>query len=206
MTRDETKKAILVIAASYPGSAMARAQGDQLTFTINAWAAMLRTYDYEQFMQALQIYIVTDASGFPPSIGQVIDKMHYCENASGLSEMEAWGLVSKALRNSGYHAREEFDALPKEVQNAVGSPGVLEAWAQSSADSVETVIQSNFMRSYRGTQVRNREFLKLPAAIQEKLAGIMGGMENAKKLEDKTACEGDHEAGDAGQHEPAAGQ
>ena len=64
-------------------------------------------------------------------------------------EVEAWGLVKNAIRNSTYNSVEEFEKLPKAVQLTLGSPSVLKEWAMSEENGMEKVVASNFMRAYR---------------------------------------------------------
>ena len=127
---------------------------------------MLADYPYQQVQMALKAYIVTDTSGFAPRIGQIIDKIQMINSPAELNEMEAWSLVSKALRNGNYKSREEFEKLPDLVKEAVGSPENLHNWAQSDIKSVESVIQSNFIKSYRLVVSRQKEIQKLPKDIK----------------------------------------
>lgn len=80
--------------------------------------------------------------------------------------MEAWMLVSKALRNGYYGAVEEFNKLPPLVQKAVGSPDNLRNWALTDINSIENVVQSNFMRTYRTVVNRAKEYQKMPKDIK----------------------------------------
>ena len=87
-------------------------------------------------------------------------------NSEELSEMAAWSLVSKALRRSLYYADEEYAKLPDVVQKAVGSPEMLRSWAETDMKSIENVVQSNFMRTYRQELTRARELRKIPANVR----------------------------------------
>ena len=165
MTREEAKKIVMIIKTAYPNW-----RPDDLSFTVNTWAVMLSDYDYQAAVSALKIYITTDTSGFAPSIGQVIGKIHIKDTYMELNEMEAWALVSRALRNGYYGAEEEYENLPPEVQQAVGSPSNLRHWATTEMDSVENVIQSNFMRSYRTVMQRKREYTRMSKELK-KLVG-----------------------------------
>lgn len=77
-----------------------------------------------------------------------------------LNEMAAWEMVQKAIRNSGYHAEEEFEKLPEIVQKSVVSPSQLKEWALTENLNVE-VVSSNFMRTYRVERARENERIKL---------------------------------------------
>ena len=141
-------------------------QVENKEFTINAWYSIIGDCDYKPIEKALRAYITTDTSGFAPSIGQLINKLHEVQSPQELNEMEAWLLVSKALRNGTYGAIEEFNKLPPLVQKAVGSPDNLRNWAQTDSESIENVVQSNFMRTYRTVVNRAKEYRKMPKDIQ----------------------------------------
>ena len=141
-------------------------QVENKEFTINAWYSIIGDCDYKPMEKALRAYITTDTSGFAPSIGQLINKLHEVQVPQELNEMEAWLLVSKALRNGTYGAVKEFNKLPPLVQKAVGSPDNLRNWAQTDSESIENVVQSNFMRTYRTVVNRAKEYQKMPKDIQ----------------------------------------
>lgn len=137
-----------------------------LSETVDVWNMMLEEYSYEQISVALKAYVHSDTSGFAPSIGQLINKLHEVQAPQELNEMEAWLLVGRALRNGTYGAVEEFNKLPPLVQKAVGSPDNLRNWAQTDSESIENVVQSNFMRTYRIVVNRAKEYQKMPKDIQ----------------------------------------
>lgn len=147
-------------------------QVENKEFTINAWYAIIGDCDYKLMEKALQAYITTDTSGFAPSIGQLLDKLHTIQNPQELNEMEAWSLVSKALRNGYYGAVEEFNKLPPLVQKAVGSPDNLRNWSQTDSESIENVVQSNFIKTYRTVVNRENEIKKMPADVQTLIENV----------------------------------
>lgn len=164
MTREETKKIVMVIASTYPNW-----HPSDMSFTVDAWALMLESFTYQQISAALKAFILSDTSGFAPSVGQLIGLLDRVGNSQELSELEAWLLVSNALRRSTYYAESEFEKLPEAVQRAVGSPSMLRNWAQTDMQSVENVIQSNFMRTYRQVLAKNRDMRKIPQSIRATL-------------------------------------
>ena len=161
MTKNEVVKLLMTIQTFYPNY-----QVENKEFTINAWYSIIGDCDYKPMEKALRAYITTDTSGFAPSIGQLINKLHEVQSPQELNEMEAWLLVSKALRNGTYGAVKEFNKLPPLVQKAVGSPDNLRNWAQTDSESIENVVQSNFMRTYRTVVNRAKEYRKMPKDIQ----------------------------------------
>lgn len=161
MTREETVKIIRIICGSFPNF-----KPSDLSETVDIWNMILDEYTYNQIAGALKSYILSDSTGFAPSIGQLIAKVKTIEEPAQLNETEAWVLVSKAIRNGYYGAVEEFSKLPPLVQKAVGTPDNLRNWSQTNLESVETVIQSNFLRAYRVEAHRAAEISKMPSDIK----------------------------------------
>lgn len=164
MEREETKKIIRIMCDSYPNF-----KPSNLTETVDVWNMMLSDYTYREISVALKAYILSDTSGFAPSIGQLVGQIHSMSKPQVLNEMEAWALVSKAIRNSSYRSVEEFLRLPEEVQRAIGTPEQLRIWAIDE-DYNETVVMSNFQRTYRVELEKNSNNEKLPDKMQQMIA------------------------------------
>lgn len=161
MNRDETKQILMRIQSTFPNW---KPQSD-LRFVVETWHEYLSGYEYEHVRAALKTFVMTDFSGFAPAVGQLIDILDRLGNPCEASEMEAWNLVSRALRRSIYYAQEEYDKLPETVRKAVGSPEMLRRWAEADMQSIESVIQSHFVRTYRQEIAKSRERRKIPQDV-----------------------------------------
>ena len=139
---------------------------NNLSETVDVWQMMLDEYSYNQVSIALKAYVTSDTSGFAPSVGEIVAKIQLVSQPQELDGMAAWGLVSKALRNGTYGAVEEFNKLPPLVRQAVGIPGNLKNWATSDYQTIETVIQSNFLRTYEVIVKRANEINRMPDNIK----------------------------------------
>ena len=84
-----------------------------------------------------------------------------------LSEDEAWVLVSKACSNGNYGYHEEFQKLPDIVRKAVGNEMNIHKWAAVPQDEFQTVIGSNFKRSYRSAVNTAKEQSKWPNELKQ---------------------------------------
>ena len=166
MTREETVKIIRIMVDSYPNY-----KPNDISETVDVWHMMLSDYDYNLVAMALKAYILSDTSGFAPSIGQLVDKMKSITSPQELNEMEAWSLVCDALKNCGYNYVEEYEKLPPLVQKAVGLPTQLREWSLTENLNKE-VIGSNFMRCYRIEVERQNEISKMPQDVREMLEKI----------------------------------
>lgn len=139
---------------------------NNLSETVDVWQMMLDEYSYNQVSIALKAYVTSDTSGFAPSVGEIVAKIQLVSQPQELDGMAAWGLVSKALRNGTYGAVEEFNKLPPLVRQAVGMPDNLKNWATSDCQTIETVIQSNFLRTYEVIVKRETEISRMPDNIK----------------------------------------
>lgn len=174
MTREETVKIIRIMVDSYPNY-----KPNNISETVDVWQMMLSEYTYDQISVALKAYILSDTSGFAPSIGQLVDKIKTITTPQELNEMEAWALVSKAIRNSAYNSMEEFAKLPPLIQKAVGLPNQLRTWAIDENYN-EQVVSSNFMRCYRNEVESENKILSMSKEVQSLLQNIS---ENSHKAQ-----------------------
>ncbi|UWD52828.1 MAG: Replication protein P [Bacteriophage sp.] len=161
MTEEQVGKLLMTIQAYYPNY-----NPPDKKITLNAWYIMLAEYSEELVLQALRACIATNTSGFAPDVGQIMSKIQTISQPQELDGMAAWGLVSKALRNGTYGAVEEFNKLPPLVRQAVGIPDNLKNWATSDYQTIETVIQSNFLRTYETAVKRANEINRMPDNIK----------------------------------------
>jgi len=172
MTREETKGLVRSIMGLYPNW-----KPENLTETVNTWHWALEDYPAAAIKGALQIYVKTNNSGFAPSASQLIGALHAPKENDQLTEGEAWYLVKQAIRDSGYHAQERFDELPPLVQRAVGGASMLRQWGQTDSDEVNSVIMSNFQRTYKALLSKQAFNDKVP----DQLSGLV------KALADKVS-------------------
>ena len=131
----------------------------------SAWYNLLKDYDSNDINAALLMY-VSKGNSFPPNNPGELTSLLVDAKQDGITEMGAWDMVLKAIRNGNYGAEEEFNKLPETIQKAVGSPAQIAAWAQLKSDEVHTVIQSNFQRSYRAAVAREKEEAKMPSSVK----------------------------------------
>ena len=188
MTRQETGIIMDILQAAYPQyyrgtSAEASKQ------VLNLWATMFTDEPLELVAGAVKRLIASDTKGFPPVIGQVKENIYKLIHPEEMSEEEAWALIRKAIRHTG--ASEEYAKLPPILQRLLGSPQPLRDWAVMDEETVNSVVSSNFKRSYRERRAEIKEYEKLPSDVKrltDQLAtGLLNGaegqtMEQARKL------------------------
>lgn len=167
MTDQETKQIIAVITVTYPNhyKGVSRMQIDAM---VNLWKRIFTDRPYKDVSNALDAFIATDTKGFPPMPGNInqmlLDMQEAANTNDQISESDAWAMVDKAIRDSTYHSKERFAALPPLVQQAVGSPENLKSMAMSDGFN-QSVESSNFKRIYRTVVEREKNRVKIPNKV-----------------------------------------
>ena len=176
MTYDETLTIMSVLKAAYPNyyKDMRRSDADAI---VALWVEMFKDDPVEIVAVAVKAHIATDKKGFPPHIGAIKEAIVKLNTSDEMTELEAWALVNKATKNSTWNAKEEFDKLPPVIQRLVGSPQQLRDWAAMPADTINSVVASNFQRSYKARAANEREFLALPSDVKETMMALAAGMQ-----------------------------
>ena len=171
MTRQETGIIMDILATAYPRF-YAGPDAPDPEKAVALWAEMFAEDDVAVVAAAVKALIATDDKGFPPHIGAVKAKVRQITQPSGMTPQEAWNLVAKAIRNSAYESREEYDKLPKDIQRLVGSPNQLRDWALMDSDTVHSVVASNFQRSFSIRQKADNDFKALPRDVQAMIGSV----------------------------------
>lgn len=175
MTRQETLKIMAVLKGAYPNYYRGMSK-DELEGVVNLWAELFREEPYELVAGAVKRLIASDVKGFPPVIGQIKEQIYQLTHPMEMTEQEAWSLVSKAVRDFSYYAPERdnpYYRLPEMIQRLL-RPEDIKAWAMSEEDEFQTVIASNFMRSYRARMQSQKELDKLPPPVRG-VVELLGG-------------------------------
>ena len=169
MTVLETATIMDILTAAYPQ--FYRNASDKSN-ALQLWASMFEDDNLMLVANAVKAIVVGEDSGFPPTIGQVKAKMRKMMEPNSLTEFEAWGLIKKAIANGTYGAKEEFEKLPPVLQSLVGESKRLMEWAQMDADTIESVVASNLMRSYKVREKEQKDYAALPSSIKSFIGSI----------------------------------
>jgi hypothetical protein len=166
-----------VLKASYPNfyKDLKKEDAEEI---LSLWGNMFSDDDTRIVIEAVKALIATHR--YPPTIADVKEKIFEITHPKSLSELEAWNLVRKAIRI--YDTQQYFEELPPIIQRVVGSASQLREWACMDAEVVNSVIQSNFMRSYKSSVKNDENYEKLPSStkemigmLSEKMKMISGG-------------------------------
>lgn len=162
MTKDETRKILMVVDAVYPSFKVENPES-----MVDAWYFFLQDYDAEEILLGLKTFISSQGSAYAPTVSELIAMTRKPKEFSKMGEAEAWAKVRKAISRGIYYFDEEFDKLPEEAKKVVVRPEQLKEWAVMPSDEIDTVVRSNFRRSYEAMQKRESEIDAMPKEVRE---------------------------------------
>lgn len=136
----------------------------------NVWYQLLKDIPYEVASIATQSYMQSEK--FPPTPADI---RRYATKITSpvtddMSEIEAWSLVSKALKNGNYGAESEFAKLPPLIQQTLGDASRLREMAQLDTSEVETVEQSHFVRNYRAKVEAHKREMQFSEGVRKAIS------------------------------------
>ena len=169
MNRTETMAIMAILKEAYPYYYKDKSK-EELNQTVNLWAEMFASDPAKIVAEAVKALICT--LKFPPTIADVKEKIAMITQPPAMTEMEAWQMVKSAI--SYYNAAETFERLPPILKRIVGSPNQLREWAIMETEKFDTVVQSNFMRSYKAVVAQEKERAMLPESTKQMIAGLAG--------------------------------
>ena len=171
MDRLETADILAVLKAAYPQfyNGLSPKEANKI---VDLWAEMFKDEPVMVVAVAVKAMIASRTNTFPPNIGEVKEQIAKMRMPKEMTAAEAWTLVYRAIANSGYNAKEEYDRLPPTIQRLVGSPQQLREWGMMNSETVQSVVASNFQRSYTVRIKNDREYMALPSDIKQMIAGV----------------------------------
>lgn len=157
MNKSESATILSILKIGYPNF-YKDLSGEEVKNAINLWTTMFADDSALVVTEAVKALMCT--LKFPPTIADVKEKIALITQPEVMSEMEAWARVKGAM--SYYSAQDNFNNLDPILQRLVGSPNQLREWAVMDTETINSVVQSNFMRSYRARVASEREYIALP--------------------------------------------
>lgn len=172
MDQGETSVILGYLENVYQSFYRGASEKDKFT-AINIWQEQFADDPAMEVYAAVKSLVATRTVGYPPVIGEVKEELQKLRQPKRMTEQEAWAIASKAAETCDLnYPQAAFYELPPDIQRAIGSPAILRSWALSEAKTFQTVIASNFMRSWRIVQQREWEMAKLPGDVKAMIEGM----------------------------------
>ena len=157
MTKGEVAKLLVVLAASYP-----KFEVDDVK--VQVWYEMLGDLDYAVASMAVKKIIMQNT--FPPAIAEVRKAVTELMNPEQVTSSEAWGEVTRAIRNYGYYREEEalasMSPITAQLVRYMG-------WREICMSEDIGVIRGQFLRMYEQIATREQEKQLLSTTMQTEI-------------------------------------
>jgi hypothetical protein len=157
MTKGEVAKLLVVLAASYP-----KFEVDDVK--VQVWYEMLGDLDYAVASMAVKKIIMQNT--FPPAIAEVRKAVTELMNPEQVTSSEAWGEVTRAIRNYGYYREgEALASMSPITAQLVRYMG----WREICMSEDIGVIRGQFLRMYEQIATREQEKQLLSPTMQTEI-------------------------------------
>lgn len=171
MTRDEVIGILGVMRTIYPHSFkdLPRLEIEEL---IAVWAELFSDDDPQLVSLAVKTYMASNQSDYMPKPAHIKHQMYNLQNKNERTPLEAWLQVKRAVSNGTYGSVKEFEKLDPLLQQLVHHPQQLREWAMMDAETLDSVIGSNFQRSYQARAKASKEYEMIPGNVKLMLDSV----------------------------------
>lgn len=145
MNKQEAVQLLTIINSVYPAQDNSK---DQMRMKVDVWSSVFADIPYQAVADALKDHMKLSTSKFAPVPGELMARIMSRHKGDFLSTDEAWAMVDKAIKNSTYHAQEEFERFPDCIKKAVGSSSRLQTWAGMEPGDLNRYVIRDFRKSY----------------------------------------------------------
>lgn len=172
MTRTEAMKIVMILETNWQ-----QVRDQEAAYDL--WASAFVDDSFELVYTAVMDLVQTSTDEFRPTIGKVRRKINDLIRGRKLTETEAWLKVREALHEAQSNpetlggAKSAWKNLPQNIQKLV-TPRQLLDWNNIDTEQLDTVVQSNFMRSYRDVITREYENETRPHTHMQRVKAIQG--------------------------------
>ena len=162
-----------------------------LTVATNLWADAFADVPFDLVRTAVTSYMMHSTDDYRPNVGKIAKEIDTILNGEQMSDMEAWELVRKAVSKSKQtdsSAYREWKKLPEDIQQIVSSEQILR-WQMLNVEQMDTVVQSNFAKSYQTVKERKYKTRVLPENLKNAVALLQSSNPDYMALPEATKPE-----------------
>lgn len=168
MREKDIKQLLTILKLNYPATYRDMSVEDRRAL-VKLWMDAFGGLDTAIVGQALKNYI--KASKYPPTIAGLQEQIDLLVGKDNTEEL--WRLLMKAVRNSGRDTKAEFEKLPEECKEFVGSPAELRTLGNTELSTVNTVTRGQFYKRVKTIKERRSVREELPESIKQVLDGAL---------------------------------
>lgn len=135
---------------------------------ITLWEMMLGDMDVETAKKAVQVHL--SRSVYPPTIADIRDAAAKATNPRTLDAIEAWDLISRAIRKFGvYRPDEGLASLPDDVAEMARRF----SWRELCLNENVDTLRAQFRMAWETQSKRKHEINIFPKEVVQMIEGSM---------------------------------
>lgn len=145
--------------------------------TIVLWEDMFKGDDGQLVMAAVNNLIANFK--YPPTIADIKEEMYKLTNKE-VAPIELWSIAKRMIGKGLYMTQAEFETYPAEIRAFFGGLSGLKDISKMDSETVNSVIQSNFLKQIKIIQDRekaDKQMLPSTKAVLEKLNSCTKALE-----------------------------
>lgn len=180
MTFEETTGILTLLKISYPNH-YKQFTKQEAAALIKFWSSNYEFVDIEVMYAAVNKYINTNTSGFPPTPAQLNSIIYELSGETPMPVNDAIALIKRAAGRASQRATEDFEALPPLCKKIVGNPGTLKEWAMIDEREFVNFTVPRLEKAY--TELVSSEKARdiAPAALADLSAKVKFRLEHSDK-------------------------
>lgn len=168
MQESDIKQLLTVLQLNYPATYRDISKEDKRAL-VKLWMDAFGGLDTTIVGEALRNYI--KANKYPPNVAGLQEQIDLLVGSDNTDEL--WRTLMKAVRNSGRDAKAEFEKLPQECKEFVGSPAELRTLGNTEQSTVNTVTRGQFYNRVKVIKERRKAQEQLPEHVKQALQGAL---------------------------------
>lgn len=138
---------------------------------VDVWAHLFRDIPYSEVSRGLEVFAMSNTTGFPPDPGQINKCIHLNSPNDSMTATEAWAIVEKVVRGTPWERyTEEYDKLPKAIQRAVGNAASLKEMGMVDEMQLNNE-KARFIHAYNALQKREEDYMVIPERTRAAIEG-----------------------------------
>lgn len=142
MKKEETKQLLEILKVAYPRN-YANITQQSAREILSLYYDVFKDVPTETVVMALKNYI--KANKYPPSIAGLWEQVELLTDTNTAEKL--WNAIEKAVRNSTYNSKEEFNKLPEECKQFIGSAKALKELGHMDGGTLNTATKGQFIRT-----------------------------------------------------------
>ncbi len=123
---------------------------------IVVWQDLFSDCNFELVFTAVKELINSSDNPYPPTIAEIKNKM-YELTTEDKTPTDFWNELVTAIKDSGYHSKEQFEKLSPECKEFIKNPAQLKELAMMDSKTVHSVTKGQFLRQMEQIQKRVKE-------------------------------------------------